>query len=237
MSKAETVRDWILASDVVISSYSTSLIEAAVACKPIYMVEPVPIPESLQCDWYEFVPRIYASAEFKEACLALTENGDHELRRWTEESMLANGDPITGLADFIGHLVEGAGASKVNLVYGSFFSTGLPVFDSSIARGRRRFKRMGKYSMKAVQTVLSAIKAMVLSLLSVFKLGDRRTKMHLKQGGLKGALEYLARAAHLFSEGFKNRNYFNPLTHENDVFTEVEVDERVEKWNEILAND
>jgi surface carbohydrate biosynthesis protein len=237
MTKAETVRDWILASDVVISSYSTSLIEAAVACKPIYMVEPIPIPESLQCDWYEFVPRIYRSAEFEEACLTSAENGSHELQRWTEEKMLANGDPINGLADFIGHLVEGAGASKANLVYGSFFSTGLPIIESSKARVKRRFKRLNKYSSKAMQTLLSTFKAIVLYLIAILKPNSWGTQKRSNQDDLSGLLEHLTSAAQIFSEGFKNRNYFNPLTHENDVFTEVEVHERVEKWSEILAND
>ncbi len=58
-SKVETVRDWIMASDVILSSYSTSLIESAIAGKPIYMLEPVPIPDSLYCDWYDLVSRIH----------------------------------------------------------------------------------------------------------------------------------------------------------------------------------
>ena len=41
----------------------------------------------------------------------------------------------------------------------------------------------------------------------------------------------------IFGRGFRDRDYHNPATLENDMFTEVEVNERVQKWREILAND
>ena len=55
VTKSESVREWILASDVTVSSYSTSLIEAAIAGKATYLLEPYPVPLSLQCEWHDHV--------------------------------------------------------------------------------------------------------------------------------------------------------------------------------------
>ena len=56
--KAESAREWILAADHVISSFSTTLIEAALAGKMIHMFSPEPLPEALQGEWHGFVPRL-----------------------------------------------------------------------------------------------------------------------------------------------------------------------------------
>ena len=56
--KAESAREWILAADHVISSFSTTLIEAALAGKMIHMFSPEPLPEALHGDWHGFVPRL-----------------------------------------------------------------------------------------------------------------------------------------------------------------------------------
>ena len=103
--KEGSVREWILASDVVMSSYSTTLIEAAIAGKPIHMIEPVPIPESLQYDWFRFVNRLRTNEDFKAACADASPGSGNALRKWAEDSMLANGDPIEGLARIVQGLV------------------------------------------------------------------------------------------------------------------------------------
>lgn len=155
--KDGSVREWILASDVVISSYSTSLIEAAIAGKPAYMVEPIPIPESLHYDWYRFTPRIHSMDDFKAACMdAGHDSSQSALRSWAESEMLANGDPIQGLADIVKQLVDAQG------------------------------------HVKSVR-------------------GDAPSFHKTK------------------------KNYFNEATHENDVFDEHDVLERVQSWQEILA--
>ena len=59
----DTVRDWILASDVVVSSYSTSLIEAGVAERPFAMVEPESLPDSLRAEWHAMAPRVRSEDE------------------------------------------------------------------------------------------------------------------------------------------------------------------------------
>jgi len=100
----ETVREWILASDLVVSSHSTSLIEAAVAEKPVFMLEPITIPEALHVHWHNFTPRIKSSAEFNSAC----ENWDSKpyimLRNWAQTTMMTNGDSIWNIAAFLAQL-------------------------------------------------------------------------------------------------------------------------------------
>jgi hypothetical protein len=102
--KRESVRDWILASDLVVSSYSTSLIEAALAGRPGLMVEPIPIPPALACDWYALVPSVTSLEEFTTACREFTEPSS-ALAAWARDEMLSRGDPIERLAARIAGLV------------------------------------------------------------------------------------------------------------------------------------
>jgi surface carbohydrate biosynthesis protein len=111
--KEESVREWIMASDMTISSYSTSLIEAAIADKPIYMVEPIPIPDSLYCDWYRFTPRLHTMEDFETRCLSSTDSFDaNSLKTWAESEMLARGDPIQRLVEFVKYLVDSRHEAK-----------------------------------------------------------------------------------------------------------------------------
>ncbi len=104
--KGESVREWNLASDLIVSSFSTSLIEASIAGKPVYMVEPVPIIESFEADWYQYVPIIKQQSEFEKICLEENSDVDKRLRDWAMTEMLANGDPILGLASWIATQLE-----------------------------------------------------------------------------------------------------------------------------------
>ena len=166
--KGESVRDWILASDVIISSYSTSLIEAAIANKPIYMAEPIPFPESLYCDWYRYVTRLHSVQELEEACLKNNDVGNASaLRTWAQADMLSNGDPIARLADFISCLVEEGKGLCIN--------EGIPTVGKGIKIGIRKFF-------------------------------------------------------------FRKNGYFNRDTHENDIFTEEDVERNVSAWHEVLVN-
>ena len=101
ITKAETVREWILASDVVVSSYSTSLIEAAVAGKATAIVEPFPIPPVLAADWQAHLPRLTTLAAFDHACLYSTPAAGQALNEWTRASLLAHGDAIVNLAQIL----------------------------------------------------------------------------------------------------------------------------------------
>lgn len=95
--KDETVREWILASDIVISSYSTSLIEAAIAGKKILMLEPHPVPEVLAQSWHQLVPRVGTYEEF-DAFIDDSEVVDSyyysPLGIWAEKNLLCGGDAV-----------------------------------------------------------------------------------------------------------------------------------------------
>jgi surface carbohydrate biosynthesis protein len=103
--KDESVREWIINSDVVVTSYSTSLIEAAVAGKPAYILEPYPIPEFISMDWHNLTPHIKHGADFEALCQSANMlPPDPRLGDWARATMMANGDPIQGLADFFARL-------------------------------------------------------------------------------------------------------------------------------------
>lgn len=105
--KEGSVREWILASDVVLSSFSTSLIEAAIAGKPIYMIEPLPLPEGLSSSWYQHVDRTRELDDFLRAASREDRGGSPgALREWAQTELLARGDPIENLADLVGKLAR-----------------------------------------------------------------------------------------------------------------------------------
>jgi surface carbohydrate biosynthesis protein len=123
--KNESIREWILASDVVVSSYSTSLIEAAIAGKQAYMFAPIPIPESLHCAWYDLAPVVRSAEEMVAVCLSGGEGHIDPLRQWAEQSMLVNGDPIRGLAGELARL-----ASRVDNVRAEAIPANVEYFNS-----------------------------------------------------------------------------------------------------------
>ncbi len=178
--KEQTVREWVLASDLVISSYSTTLIEGAVAGKPVFMAEPVAIPDSLYCDWYRHVCHLGSLEDFMEVCLNGTNEDAGELRVWAQSEMLGNGDPIEGLARIVWTLAErGAGTRPKRR-------------DESSSFPRKR----GKAGTGEPESLLQRL----------LGLGKRR------------------------------KQYFNPVTHENDVFTDEDVRRKVERWRKLLKS-
>ena len=56
--KEDKARDWILSSDYIVSNYSTTLIEASLANKKTYMLEPYEFPEYMVNEWYKYIPKI-----------------------------------------------------------------------------------------------------------------------------------------------------------------------------------
>jgi hypothetical protein len=96
----DTVRDWILASDVVVSSYSTSLIEASLALRPAYIVEPTTLPDALHQGWHDLAPRITTERAFESAATGETKpTGTTPLARWARDTMMSRGDAILLIAD------------------------------------------------------------------------------------------------------------------------------------------
>jgi surface carbohydrate biosynthesis protein len=108
VTKAESVREWILASQVVVSSYSTSLIESAVAGQATFMVEPQPMPAVLVADWQSYLPHLTTFPAFESACRDGTPQSGQDLNRWTRARMLSRGDAIENLARFLADLRGGA---------------------------------------------------------------------------------------------------------------------------------
>jgi surface carbohydrate biosynthesis protein len=104
----ESVRDWILAANLVVSSHSTSLIEAAVAGKPAIMLAPYSIPTVLHVEWHDLVPRIATREDFLDICHR-QESGDvdHRLADWAKDTLMSHGDSIMNLADKLEDLSTG----------------------------------------------------------------------------------------------------------------------------------
>ena len=105
--KEGSVREWILASDTVLSSYSTTLIEAAVAGKRPFMIAPIPLVEELSADWYEHVDLVTTEEDFLAAAMDPEAAGiSDRLDHWARETLLPSGDPIAGVADILAGLAD-----------------------------------------------------------------------------------------------------------------------------------
>jgi hypothetical protein len=106
--KDGSVREWIMASDVVISSYSTSLIEAAIAGKRAYMLEPHPIPKFLHVGWHNYITHLQTPDDLKNVCLNDSMIADDDrLASWAQTTMLTHGDAIWNLAEFLAKICRG----------------------------------------------------------------------------------------------------------------------------------
>lgn len=101
----ESVREWILASDLTVSSHSTSLIEAAVAEKEFYMLAPFSIPQQLYVDWHDMVDKITTQQQFIDVTLNHS-NRNKILSEWAHKHFLNNQDPIKNLAEFISTILS-----------------------------------------------------------------------------------------------------------------------------------
>jgi len=106
--KHGTVREWILASDIILSNFSTTLLEAAVAQKPVFMLVPYPFPDFLYAEWYQLTDNIVSTEGFRDVITQpnLPENW-HKLEDWAVNAMISRGDAISGLADILSSMVRG----------------------------------------------------------------------------------------------------------------------------------
>ena len=103
--KDYSVREWILTSDIVVSSFSTSLIEAAIAGKPIAMLAPLKIPQELTAPWYKLTPKIASIEQFIQFLKKNpSDNSSLALRQFAKKEFLGKSDPIEGLVNFLGNL-------------------------------------------------------------------------------------------------------------------------------------
>jgi len=103
--KGESAREWILAADHVISSYSTTLIEAAIAGKPLHVFSPEPFPEALADEWYRYAPLLRSGQELLAAIRAPGRKAaSAHLEAWARETLLPIGDPVQIIAERIAAL-------------------------------------------------------------------------------------------------------------------------------------
>ena len=108
--KDRSAREWVLASDLVASSYSTVLIEAALAGKAILRVAPEPTPEGLRYDWCDLAPEAVDLTAFLDACRRADPASGDPLRQWAEETFFPAGDPVERLVETIAEQVRAAHA-------------------------------------------------------------------------------------------------------------------------------
>ena len=108
--KDRSAREWVLASDITASSYSTVLIEAALAEKAVLRVAPEPTPEGLRYDWCDLAPEAADRAGFLEACLKADPTSSEALRQWADETFFPTGDPVENLVEIIAEEVRAAHA-------------------------------------------------------------------------------------------------------------------------------
>jgi hypothetical protein len=106
--KDRTAREWTLASDLVVSSYSTVLIEAALAGKAILRAAPEPTPEALRYDWCDLAPEAKDQTSFLAACRAPDPAGGEPLRQWAEETFFPAGDPVERLVEALAEEIKAA---------------------------------------------------------------------------------------------------------------------------------
>lgn len=103
--KDQSVREWALASDHVMSSFSTSLIEAALAGKPINTVSPSPVPELLRYDWCDLVQDLGSVDAITAALRDPAEKATYApTADWARARFQPRGNPIVVLAEEIGRL-------------------------------------------------------------------------------------------------------------------------------------
>lgn len=102
-----TVREWIRAADVVVSSHSTSLIEASIAGKPAYMLAPRSMPQILAVDWHAKAPKIRSQSELVRAAFDADAADSLPLVEWARSRVMAHGDAIRNLANHLATMVRG----------------------------------------------------------------------------------------------------------------------------------
>lgn len=116
--KYGSVREWILASDMVMSSYSTTLLDAAVASKPVYMLAPIEFPDFLHAAWYELTPQLVSYDEFTDAIKDENAKDNWKpLQGWVTSQMLSQGNGVDNLVRMLemvlNHQIDLGGAEEI----------------------------------------------------------------------------------------------------------------------------
>ena len=104
-NKSYSVRNWILSSDFVVSTYSTTLLEAAISGKPTFMFEPIPVPKVLNVEWHEYVNKIYCLTDL-EFVIKQSEFSNKYLLDWINKNILSKRNTIQNLLAFVFEKLE-----------------------------------------------------------------------------------------------------------------------------------
>lgn len=101
ITRSHTTIDWTISANIVISSYSTTLIEAAILKKNIYILSPIKPIKDLEQVWNKHVTKIYTYTSLKNIFLkkAFKNPNFQKLNLWAFNNLLKDGDPIEILAD------------------------------------------------------------------------------------------------------------------------------------------
>ena len=181
--KDESAREWVLASDVVVSSYSTVLIEAALAGRSIFRIATEPLPEGLHYAWCDLVPSAAREDAFIAASL-IEDNGAsaEPLRTWATETFFPSGDPIDALVETVATEIREAHRGPPR------------------RKSWRNPVRMPRWLKRSARDM------------------SPQERHHMFQKHV--------------------RNYtFTAETHDKDLFGAADVEQRVSRWREMLADE
>jgi hypothetical protein len=108
----ETVREWVLASDIVLSSHSTTLLEAVVAKKEAYMLTPYNMPEQLKVEWQNFFIKVKTFEDF-ERYMKQNKNLNSKAEEWINQTFFIQKDSINAIADSIFDVYKNRTINKI----------------------------------------------------------------------------------------------------------------------------
>jgi surface carbohydrate biosynthesis protein len=138
ITKDGTAREWLLASDVVLSNYSTVQVDAAVAGKPTFNIRPEAIPEFMQAEFLDYVPVIRSSSEFLDVIAGRGEFDAESsaLRAYAVDNFHAPGDMFQHAAQEIARIYREA-PGKPKYLYGRGWYRWDPTWRRLIPRSLR----------------------------------------------------------------------------------------------------
>ena len=108
VSKDFSIREWIFVSDYVGSSWSTSIIDAIILDKEVFLYTPEKRPEFLDVEWNNLVPNISSYSDIK------------NIKGNQLEKMLVKKDVYKNLFDFINEIIQDSDLSDFKFEISKF---------------------------------------------------------------------------------------------------------------------
>lgn len=107
--KHGTVREWVLASDVIMSSHSTTLLDASYAGKPSFAITPISLDSPmLAYEWLKLVSHLHTKAQFLDAISKPAGVADPKSQADLVSAYAHTGrDAFIGAADLLEELARG----------------------------------------------------------------------------------------------------------------------------------